>query len=654
MPDRARSLQRAGVMTMSGDNAAVPRRADAGAASGAAAPGWPSIVLVAVPAAALAAAAFLSAVGASATGRMLLAVAIVLVLARLLQQITVSLLAGELGLDVIAALAMAGTLVAGEWVAGAVVALMYAGGQALEARAQARAQESMTALLAAVPKTARVTRREHLAEIPVADIEIGDRVLIAPGEVVPVDGRVGEQADALLDTSALTGEPMPVAAARGAEVLSGSRNAGHAFMMVATRVAADSAYARIVQLVEAARKSKAPLSRLADRYAVGFLAVTLLLAVSAWLLTGDVTRALAVLVVATPCPLILAVPVAIVAGMSRAATRGILVKSAAGIEALARCRTVLLDKTGTLTSGSAAVTRIEVFGAHNEANVLRLAAGLAQGSRHVLAVALVDEARRRGLALPLPDDIEEHAGAGLSGRVEGWKVVLGRRDFAFGEASAAIAAARSDPTEIAISIAGKPSAVAALDDPIRADAAAAIARLRDLGIGRVLLVTGDDAKGAALIGARLDLDGLEANVSPEGKLEIVQREVRRAPTLMIGDGINDAAALAGATVGMAMGARGSAAAAEAAEVVVLVDKLSRVPEAIAVARDARRIALQSVLVGIGLSLVGMSAAALGYIEPLAGALLQEAIDVAVIVNALRALGPEWRSAGLKLIPAAPK
>ena len=581
-------------------------------------------------------------------------VATLIVLAVLVRQIVTSLAAGEVGLDVIAALAMAAALVSGEWLAGAVVALMYAGGQALEARAQARAEQEMTALLSRVPQRARRLDGDRVIDVAIETVAPGDRLLIAPGEIVPVDGIVVEGA-AVLDEAALTGESVPVTHTAGSAVESGTQNAGPAFRLEATAAAADSALARIVALVDAARRSKAPMSRLADRYAIGFLAVTLILAGSAWAATGDFTRALAVLVIATPCPLILAVPVAMVAGMSRAAGRGILIKSAAALEGLAAARTVLLDKTGTLTRGSADFAAFETVSGDSADRILALGASLAQGSRHVMSEALVKEARARGHALAAPHRVVETAGAGIVGEVGDVRVAVGRPSFVAGHcrdgADGPLAGqlSRDGAAELAIGIDGRFAAIVTLADPLRQEAAAALRHLRSTGVARIVLVSGDSAHVTERIAGQLPLDAAHADVSPEGKVAIVTRESEGGHTVMVGDGINDAAALAAATVGVAMGARGSAAAAEAADVVLLVDRLDRVPEAIRIAQDTRAIAVQSVAVGMALSIVGMLVAAAGYLPPLAGALAQEAIDVAVVLNALRALG-RWPRASDQSVP----
>lgn len=605
------------------------------------------LLLPAIPAAGLVAGLSAYAMGDASLARIFFAAGTAVVLAALLVSIVRNLARREFGLDIIAALAMAAALLAGEELAGIVVALMYAGGQGLERFAQNRAGREMTALLARVPRTARRYRDGALEEIAIDDVRPGDRLLIASGEVVPVDGTI-VSAMAVLDETALTGESLPVTRLWGSAVASGVTNAGKPFDLTAAKIAADSTFAGIVRLVDQARHSKAPMSRLADRYALGFLAVTLTLAGAAWAISGDPIRALAVLVIATPCPLILAVPVAIVAGMSRAARRGILVKSAGALETLARVKTLLLDKTGTLTHGHAEISAVEMLGADRENEVLAMAASVAQASRHVISRALVDAAKARGLALEPPSEVIETPGGGVEGRIAGHAVVIGQVEFV--AARTGLTAPASPVIDgistMAVSIDGAIRAIIELNDPIRAETPATLTDVRRFGIDRLVLVTGDHAAVAERVGRELGIDHIVAEVTPEGKVGIVEHETARAVTLMVGDGINDAAALARADVGLALGARGSAAASEAADVVVLVDRLDRVSEALDIARRTRAIALQSVWVGLGLSGLGMIAAALGYLSPLAGALSQEVIDVAVIANALRALTGPARPAPL--------
>jgi len=563
------------------------------------------------------------------------------VLLALLVQIVASLRKGDVGLDVVAALSMSAALAFGEPLAGNVVALMYSGGQLLETFASGRARKEMTALLGRVAKTAMRYGPSGLDERPISEIVPGDRLLIRKGEVLPVDGHVARSL-AELDLSALTGESLPATIAEGGEVLSGSTCIGASFDMVASRPAAESTYAGIVRLVEAAQDSKAPMVRLADRYAMGFLGLTVALAGAAWALTLDPLRALAVLVVATPCPLILAVPVALISGLSRTARIGVLVKGGGVLETMARVRTAILDKTGTLTHGEAVVTRIIAAPGHSEDEVLRLAASLDQASAHVVATSLIKAAAARKLPLSLPEQTVETPGDGIVGIVDGKHVAVGGRSFvaawAPGTAAPELeAGVLAGAMTVSVAIGGTIAGVIVLQDQLRHDARQVLSELRQAGVSRIVLASGDRRDVADAIGAELGVDLVEAELTPEGKVTVIRREAASGAVMMVGDGVNDAPALAAADVGVAMGARGTAASSEAAGVVLLVDELAPLARAIVVARRTRTIALQSVFVGLGLSLAAMIAAAFGYLPPVQGALLQEVIDVAVILNALRAL-----------------
>jgi heavy metal translocating P-type ATPase len=561
------------------------------------------------------------------------------VLAALLVEILRSLWRGEVGLDIVAALSMSAALVFGEALAAAVVAVMYSGGTFLESFAEGRARREMRDLLARVPRSATRHRNGELEEVPLDDIVPGDRLLIRQGDVVPVDGKVAS-ASAFLDTSALTGESLPVRVVSGGDAMSGSTNASEAFDLVAARPAKDSTYAGIVRLVVEAQRSKAPMSRLADRWSLGFLAVTVGLAFAAWWFTADPIRAVAVLVVATPCPLILAVPVALVAGLSRAAHFGVLIKGAGPLEAMARTRTLVLDKTGTLTDGRPQIVSIDSHGGMTPDEILGLAAALDQASKHPVAQAIVAAAKARGLSLPVPTQVAETPGEGLTGQVEGRAVVVGGHRFVAGRAGKAAVehpALAAGSVLVAVGIDGQLAGHLVMADPLREGTHRMLSALRHQGIARILLATGDRQEVAERVGEGLGLDGIRAGLTPDQKVLLVLTERKHGPVMMVGDGVNDAPALAAADVGVAMGARGAAASAEAADVVLLVDRVDRLGPGIEIARRARRIALESVAVGIGLSVLGMVAAALGYLTPVEGALIQEAIDVAVILNALRAL-----------------
>jgi heavy metal translocating P-type ATPase len=552
-----------------------------------------------------------------------------------------------LGVDVIALIAIVGALALGEELTAAVIALMLSGGNALERYAAGRSRRELTALLARAPRSARLRRDGELVEVAVERVAPGDLLLVRTGEVLPVDGVV-ESAAATLDEAALTGEPLPVSVSRGDAVRSGTTNAGDALDLRATRPAAESAYAAIVRLVQEAGARRAPFVRMADRYAVLFLGVTLALAGIAWAASGDPVRALAVLVVATPCPLILAAPVALVSGVSRAARRGIIVKGAPVIEALGDARAVLLDKTGTLTIGTPAVASVTASDGRAEDQVLELAASLEQMSLHVLAAAIVREARRRGLELSLPDRAAEDPGRGIEGVVRGLRVAVGSPEW-LRERGCELPAwpAPGAPADghdaVGVAVDGILAGVVVITDPIREDAGALVERLRRAGVERIAMVTGDDAATAAEVAEVVGLTAVYADQTPERKLALVEQ--LRAPAghgsvVMVGDGINDAPALAAADVGIAMGTAGATASSEAADAVVVEDRIERVADAVEVGRRSLGIARQSVIAGMALSGAAMIAAAAGLLPPLAGALLQEAIDVAVIANALRALrGP---------------
>jgi heavy metal translocating P-type ATPase len=587
------------------------------------------------------------------------AAATVPVLAALVIEIVVSLRRGDVGLDFVAALSMLAALVFGEYLAAAVVAVMYSGGQYLESFAERRAGREMTALLARAPRSAVRYRNGRLEEVDLDAIVAGDRLMVRKGDVIPVDGTVVEGV-AVLDQSALTGEPMPVRHKVGEIVMSGTTNAGEAFHLAAARRAAESTYAGIVRLVAAAQRSRAPMSRLADRYAIAFLAATVVLASAAWVWSGDPIRAVAVLVVATPCPLILAVPVAIVSGVSRAAKHGILIKGGRALESLAGVRSLVIDKTGTLTLGRARVVSIRAAAGLAAAELLRLAASLDQASKHIIARTIVEEAQQRGLELVAPSEVAETPGEGIEGRVEGRRVIVGGIRFVRGKVTdTGLPRLQADgppgAAAIAVAVDGKVAGALILADELRAGTQALLLNLRALGVERIVLASGDRRDVAEMIATGLAIDAIRSELDPDQKVLVVLSERKHGPVMMIGDGVNDAPALAAADVGVAMGAKGAAASAEAADVVLLVDQLDRILPAIEIAQRSRFIALQSVYAGIGLSIAGMFAAASGLISPVQGAVLQELIDVAVILNALRSLhgrSKDYVSAGTAVSAAS--
>ncbi len=565
------------------------------------------------------------------------------------------LLAGRMGVDAVALVSMSAALWLGQSLAGVVVAIMYAGGNLLEDFAVARAERDLRSLVDRAPRVAHRRIDDVIDDIPVEQAAPGDILFVRAGEVVPVDGLI-LSATAALDEAALTGEPIPVTRNTGEAARSGTLNVGDTFEMRAIASAGESTYAGIVRMVTSAQTAKTPFVRIADRYALILLPVTLALAGAAWALSGDATRGLAVLVASTPCPLILAAPVAFIAGVSRAARLGILIKGGGPLEALARTHTVMFDKTGTLTVGGARLLAIETAPGSEAESVLRLAASLEQASSHVVAAAIVSAARARGLTLATPDEVRETMGSGLEGTVEGRRVKAGSRAIVYGAQaleSWALRALRRASWRSAlcvfVALDGRVVGALILADELRKEAPRAVQELRRAGVKRIVMATGDRADAAETIGAALNLDEVLFERSPADKVEAVRLERRAHLTVMVGDGINDAPALAAADVGIAMGARGASASSEAADVVLLVDRLDRVSDALAIARRALGIAKQSIVVGMSLSGLAMIAAALGYLAPVEGALTQEAIDVAVILNALRALTP-GRSAPRRAMP----
>ncbi|WP_136619677.1 MULTISPECIES: heavy metal translocating P-type ATPase [Mesorhizobium] len=551
---------------------------------------------------------------------------------------------GRFGVDAIALVSMSAALLLGQPLAAVVVAIMYAGGTVLEDFARGRAERSLKALTDRSPRVAHRTSTLGTETISVEDVAVGDELLVRAGELLPVDGILLD-ASASLDESAVTGEPLPERRTAGDMLRSGTINAGETFSMRASALAEQSTYAAIVRMVAAAQTAKSPFIRMADRFALFLLPAALLVSGAAWYISGDPIRALAVLVVATPCPLILAAPVAFIGGVSRAARAGILMKGSAALEGLAQVRTAIFDKTGTLTIGGAELIEIEAAPGRDANHLLQLLASLEQASHHVLADSIIRAARGRQLMLSHPHDVHEHRGAGLMGLVENMSIAAGSRALVLadkplpGWAKSGEEKYHDEPVlRVFVALGGRLAGVFTFGDALRVDAHDALGKLRSAGITRMVMLTGDDGVAAKRISALLELDAIVADATPAEKVATVEAEKASAPTMMVGDGINDAPALAAATVGIAMGARGATASSEAADVIVLTDRLQPVADAVRIARRTRSIALQSIIAGLALSGLAMIAAAMGQITPVAGALLQEGIDVAVILNALRTLG----------------
>ncbi len=552
---------------------------------------------------------------------------------------------GRFAADLVAMLAIVAALLLGQPLAGLIVVLMQTGGEALERYAEGRASEAVRALEAAAPRTAHRVSDGRSEEVPVDAVAVGDELLIRPGDMVPCDGIVlGGRSH--VDVSRLTGEPVPVSAAPGVTLRSGSLNLESPLTLRATAPARESQYARIVELVRSAQASKSPIQRLADRYAVWFTPLTLVVCGVAWAGSGDPVRALAVLVVATPCPLILATPVAIIGGINRAARRGIVFRHGSALEQLGGVRTAIFDKTGTLTIGRPEVSRLLVSGTLDEAELLRLVAGVEHGSGHLLGRMVVQAAEARGIRPPEARDVVEAPGQGITGVVEGrrvtvgaWSYVMAREPQAEPELHALLAGEPATALRAVVVVEGEGVGVVEFADRLRPGLPELFRRLRGLGIRRTILLSGDSQANAAAVAAEVGIEEAHGDLLPEAKVAVVHRLVKSGePVVMTGDGTNDAPALSTATVGVALASGGGGITAEAADAVILADDPGRLADAIAISQRTLRLARQSIWVGLGLSGAAMIWAGLGHIPPIVGALLQEAIDVAVILNALRASG----------------
>jgi heavy metal translocating P-type ATPase len=541
--------------------------------------------------------------------------------------------------DIVASLAIVTAVALFQPFAGLVIVLMQSGGEALEHYAAGRASDAVRLLEEAAPRLAH--RREKdggLRDIPAMSVRVGDTLLVRPGELIPCDGVVIE-GRSHVDTSRITGEPIPVSAHSGTVLSSGSANGEGPLLMRATALAGESQYARIVEMVRAAQASKAPIQRLADRYAIWFTPVTIAACIVAWLVSGDTTRILAVLVVATPCPLILAAPVAIIGGINRAARRQIIMRHGTALEQLARVTSAVFDKTGTLTIGRPRVRAVHPEPPFEANEVLRLAAAVEHGSSHLLARMVVEAAEDGGLAVPRADHVVEAAGRGVSGEVDRRHVAVGA--FPFVAEHAPAMHHRHDERERVlqayVAIDGEYAGSIEYADRLRPGLDEFIANLRQLGIARTILLSGDRDSNTRAVARAVGITEARGDLLPPDKVATVRAlEGDGERVVMVGDGTNDAPALSAAAVGVAMASHGGGITAEAADVVLLADDVTLVGEAIEIAKRTMRVARQSIWVGLALSVVAMIVAAFGYIPPAGGALLQEGIDVAVILNALRA------------------
>ena len=590
----------------------------------------------------LAAVILLASTGAETTARWVASGYVTAFIAWTVVRMVRDVLRGHVGLDVLAIVAMVATLAVGEYIAALIIVLMLAGGEALEDFASRRARRDLSALLDRSPRIAHVLgghAPEAIQDVPVEDVEIGDVLLVRPSEIVPVDAvLIGPET--AFDESSLTGESMPVVRAPGDEVMSGAINGTQVVRVRALRRSRDSQYQQIVALVREAESSRAPVVRLADRFAIPFTAVSLTIAGLAWHLSGDATRFAEVLVLATPCPLLIAAPVAFVSGMSRAARAGIVVKDGSAIEGLAGVVSAAFDKTGTLTRGKATLVEVRPEPGFDSTELLRLAASAEQYSTHALAEGVRRAAIDRGLRLETTDDASEVATNGVTATIAGRPVTVGKRAFIadlVGEAPPA--QTESGEAAAYVAVDGAFAGTLILSDRPRPEARAVVRWLREHGIQRVAMLTGDGAPTAASIAAEVGIDEVYADLLPPEKIHLAG-QLQPRPVMMVGDGVNDAPVLAAADVGIAMGAKGATAAGEAADVVVLVDSLAKVAEAVSIGRRTMQVALSAIWIGIGASIALMLIATTGLIPAVAGALIQELVDLATILFALRALkGP---------------
>jgi len=551
-----------------------------------------------------------------------------------------SLVRRQFGLDVLAVTAITATVLVGDPWAGLIVVLMLTGGEALEDYANARAHREISALLERAPRRARRWVRDgEFAEIPVSELQVSDLVMVRPGEVVPVDGLL-EGDSVWFDESSITGESLPVEHVAGDEVLSGSVCQQRVALVRATVPARESQYQKIIDLVQAAAESKSPIVRLADRYAVPFTLVSLVIAGLGWWGSGDPVRFAQVLVVATPCPLLIAAPVAFLAGMSRAASSGVIVKSGGVMETLARVRTVAVDKTGTITHGQPVVDVVEPVDGVEPDELLRLAAAVETYSTHVLARSIVQAARELKLDIPAATGVEEQTAAGLSAQIEGRHTAVGNANHVYRVTGQQVVDRSVSAGHIAIHVGTQDAYLGRilLTDQIRRNAAATLQALHKLGVESIVMLTGDAAPTARHVADEIGVDDVRAGLLPADKVaEVVKLPLR--PVAMVGDGVNDAPVLAAADVGIAMGAKGATAASESADVVIMLDDLSRVATSVAISQRTVRVALESIWLGIAISVALMGVAVWGLIPAIVGAALQEVVDLAAILMALRAVRP---------------
>lgn len=546
---------------------------------------------------------------------------------------------GKYGIDILAATAIITSVILKEYWAGMVIVLMLTGGKALEDYAEARAKSELSALLKRKPKKAHLLRGGKTTDVNVRDVQVGDKLVILPGEVVPVDCVILEGSSSF-DESSLTGESLPVDKNENDQVLSGSINIEGAITVRTLRTAQDSQYEQIIKLVRSAAASQSPFVRLADRYSIPFTIVSFIIAGTAWLVSGEVIRFLEVLVVATPCPLLLGAPIALISGMSRAAKHGIIVKTGSALEQLAEVETIAFDKTGTLTRGAPVVADVTTYGKFTKSEVLAYAAALEQSSSHVLAKAIVTAANQQKVKLPKAKQVKEIAGHGVSGRLQGKSILVGRLSLMEDQQVSLPKSFRrggSKQTASYVAVNDQLAGVITFTDEIRPEAKSMLKRLKRLGVRHTLMITGDNAATAQAIAKQLGIENVKADCLPADKMHAIEG-IKNRPVAFVGDGVNDAPVLTAADIGVALGARGSTAASESADVVIMLDDVGRVSKSVEIAQRTFAIARQSILIGIFISLGLMAVFSTGRFKAVHGAAIQELVDITVIVNALRAHG----------------
>ncbi|HET7320771.1 MAG TPA: heavy metal translocating P-type ATPase [Candidatus Saccharimonadales bacterium] len=544
---------------------------------------------------------------------------------------------GAYGIDILAITAIVAAVLLHQQWAAIVVAVMLTGGESLEDFAEHRARRELDALLKRAPQMAHVIRSRKTINIKASEVRIDEKIIVRPGELVPADAIILE-GSASFDESSLTGESLPQPKQVGEQILSGSINLDGEITAKTLHSAADSQYQQIIKLVKSAAAAQAPFVRLADRYSIPFTIAAYVIAGAVWYISGSALRFLEVIIVATPCPLLLAAPIALISGMSRASKYGIIVKTGSAMERLAEAETIAFDKTGTLTLGHPQVESITTYGSYTKNDVLAFAASLEQGSNHVLASAILDEAAKKKVRYVKAKHIKEVSGHGLEARVKNQEVLVGRLGLMEKNVVALPPAFKTSAfkqTAAYVAVDGKLAGVITFKDEVRPESKRTLELIKRLGIKHSLMVTGDNVTTAKQIAKELGINDVYAEALPGEKLHTIEKVVNR-PVVFVGDGVNDAPVLTAADVGIALGARGSTAASESADMVIMLDDISKVATVLSIAKRTFKIARQSIMIGIFISLALMALFATGKFPPLLGALLQEVVDVIVIFNALRA------------------